>query len=98
MKERKSEKQRKSKENFLLYYNMNDLIEEVPDEIVGAVLKSVFRYSIFGEEPNFEKGTVKHVIFKAIKNSIDANTKKYYETCEKNKKMLKRDGEIIKIK
>ncbi len=79
-------KEFKEKDSFLLYHNMYDMIADVSDQEIGELIKGVFRYSMYREEPDFEKGSVQRVLFISIKNSIDTNTKKYYEICEKNKR------------
>ena len=82
----KTENKTKKKNNFILYHEMYDSIEEVSDEIAGKVLKSIFLYSMNGEQPDFKKGTVESLLFKQIKNTIDINNAKYEETCERNRK------------
>ena len=72
------------KDSFILYNNMFDMIEELSNEEAGELIKSVFQYSINGATPKFEKGSIKSVVFKSIKNSIDINTEKYIKRCEKN--------------
>lgn len=72
------------KDSFILYNNMFDMIEELSNEEAGELIKSVFQYSINGGIPKFEKGSIKSVVFKSIKNSIDINTEKYIKRCEKN--------------
>lgn len=84
------------KENFLLYNEDYSMIEELKDEDVGNVIKSVFRYSINKEIPDYEKGTAKSILFKHIQRSIDINNKKYSEKCKRNReKALKRWKKII---
>ena len=80
----------KKKDNFLLYHNMYAMIKDIPNEIVGDVIKSIFRYSMEGEEPKYEGVSIENLLFKHIQNSIDINSKKYYEKCEKNKKNAER--------
>lgn len=86
----------KKKENFLLYHNLFPMIEELNDEDVGNVIKSIFRYSINGEIPKYEKASVKSMLFIAIKNSIDINNEKYVEKCQKSREsILKRWQKIF---
>ena len=80
----------KKKENFLLYHNLFSMIEELENEDVGDVLKNVFNYSINGKIPEYQKGSVKSILFKAIKNSIDINNEKYNERCTKNRENIKK--------
>lgn len=89
MKENENEEEKnikKKKNNFILYHEMYESIEEVSDEIAGKVMKAVFIYSRDKKKPDFEKGTVESILFKQIKNSIDINNVKYEETCERNRK------------
>lgn len=86
----------KRKENFLLYNEDYSMIEELSDEDVGSVIKSIFRYAINNEIPEYDKGTTKSVLFKHIQRTIDINNKKYFEKCERNReKALKRWKKII---
>ena len=78
----------KKKDNFLLYHNMYIMIKDLPDEMVGDVIKSIFRYSIDGELPLYENASIENLLFRHIQNSIDINAKKYYDKCEKNKENI----------
>lgn len=83
------------KDNFILYNNMYDMLEDLSNEDLGEVIKSIFRYSINDEVPEYEKGSVKAIIFKSIKNSIDINNKKYKERCIKNAENAKKRWDKI---
>ena len=86
----------KKKDNFILYNEDYSMIEELSDEDVGSVIKSIFRYSINNEFPEYNKGTGKSILFKHIQRTIDINNKKYIEKCMSNKqKALKRWKKII---
>lgn len=78
----------KKKDNFLLYHNMYIMIKDLPDEMVGGVIKSIFRYSMDGELPLYENASIENLLFRHIQNSIDINAKKYYDKCEKNKENI----------
>lgn len=43
----------KKKDNFLLYHNMYKFFKALSDEKAGKVIKSIFRYSIDGEIPDY---------------------------------------------
>lgn len=83
------------KDNFILYHNLFPMIEELENEDVGDVLKSIFRYSMNGEIENYPKGSGKSLLFKAIKNSIDINNKKYIERCENNRRNARKKWKKI---
>ena len=86
----------KKKENFLLYHNLFPMIEELGNEDVGDVIKSVFNYSMNGEIAKYEKGSAKSMLFKSIKNSIDINNEKYIAKCNRNREnILKRWQKIF---
>lgn len=85
-KENEEEKTKNKKNNFILYHEMYESIEKLPNAMVGEVIKSVFRYSIFGELPEYPDVSVERVLFIDFKKQIDINNKKYEETCERNKK------------
>lgn len=80
-------KEFKEKDSFLLYHNMYDMIADVSDQEIGELIKGVFRYSMYREEPDFEKGSVQRVLFISIKNSIDTNTKNTMKYAKKIKEM-----------
>lgn len=78
----------KGKENFILHHNQYPLIEELSDKEKGILLDSLYKYSMNGVIPNFEKGSALSVVFKAFKNSIDISNDKYQETCRKNQENI----------
>lgn len=85
-KDKNEEKTENKKNNFILYHEMYESIEKLPNELVGDVIKSIFRYSMFGELPDYPNVSIERVLFIDFKKTIDINNKKYNETCEKNKK------------
>ena len=80
----------KRKENFLLYNEDYSMIEELSDEDVGSVIKSIFRYAINNEIPEYDKGTTKSVLFKHIQRTIDINNKKYLKMWTKQRESIKK--------
>ena len=87
---------KKKKNNFILYHEDYSMIEELSDEDVGNIIKSIFKYCINNEIPKYEKGTVRSMVFKHIQRSIDINNEKYEEKCRRNReKSLKRWKKII---
>ena len=40
--------------SFLLYYEYAEYLEELTDEEAGKLLRAVFNYNIYGEEPEFK--------------------------------------------
>ena len=86
----------KRKDNFILYHNQFPMIEELEDEEVGEVIKSIFKYTMDGEIAEYPRGSGKSMLFKSIKNSIDVANKSYYKKCEENRKnALKRWKKIF---
>ena len=82
------EKNVKQKDNFLLYHNMYKMFNALPDEKAGRVIKSIFRYSMNGELPEYEEDSTENFLFMSIQNSIDINSEKYYEKCEHNRRNI----------
>lgn len=84
------------KDNFILYNKDFEMIEELTDEDVGNVIKSIFRYSIDGTIPDYKKGSSNSIVFKHFKRTIDINNQKYIEKCNLNREnALKRWKKIL---
>lgn len=86
--------------SMVLYSTQYHCIEELSNENKGVLLDALFRYII---EPN-ERRTIQTEIadgetrmaFKFIADRIEADKKRYAETCEKNRNNAKKRWEIEK--
>lgn len=67
------------KNSFILYVDQEDIVKKLPNEQAGILLKTIFEYARTGKIPELD--LVVDVAFTPFKNAIDANKKKYEETC-----------------
>lgn len=71
------------KKGFVFYSNWAAMIEELPDDMVGQLLKMICRYEFSGEV--IESDPIVTAIFKGIKPSLDMNSEKYQKKVERVK-------------
>ena len=57
------------------------MIDELPDDMVGQLLKMICRYEFSGEV--VESDPIVSAIFKGIKPSLDMNTEKYQKKVDR---------------
>lgn len=88
--------EKNQKENFIIYHNTYPMVEELNDEDFGNVMKSVYKYSMEGKLPEYERGSAKSLLFKNMKNTIDISNKKYMEKCEKNRENAQKRWERVR--
>ena len=71
------------KKSFVFYSNWAAMIDGLPDDMVGQLLKMICRYEFRGEV--IEADPIVTAIFKGIKPSLDMNTEKYQKKVERVK-------------
>ena len=76
----------KNKKSFILYSDQIEMINELSDEQAGSLLKYIYLYST-GITPKISDPTVK-IAFMSIKVSLDRDTEKYKQVCEKNRESI----------
>lgn len=69
------------KKSFVFYSNWAAMIDGLPDDMVGQLLKMICRYEFSGEV--IEADPIVSAIFKGIKPSLDMNTEKYQKKVER---------------
>ena len=70
---------------FIIYNTSFDFVEDIETmEDRGKLLTALFRYSKYGELPDFIQGTLLSAVFKSMRINIDLNNEKYEKRCEQN--------------
>lgn len=69
---------------FLIMMNQEEIIEDLTDEELGKIFRSIFKYERTKEIPEFNDRYLNSV-FKSFKNQIDFSEENYNKICEKNK-------------
>lgn len=77
----------KEQKSFLVYGDIEPVIDELSDEQAGQLFRGMVKYFKTGETPDFT-GVLKFV-FIPIKQQMDRDLEKYEEKCEKNRKKIK---------
>ena len=73
----------KKKKSFMFYYDYAEYFELLDDHEAAALIKALITYAKNGSEPRFKDKLL--VAFTAIRMQIDRDSRKYEETCRKNK-------------
>ena len=66
------------RESFVIYTELNEAIQDMSDEIAGALFKAIMAYNTTGEVP--EMSAVVQMAFSIIKPQFDKNNQKWEET------------------
>lgn len=77
----------KEQKSFLVYKDVQQVVNELTDEQAGQLFKGMIGYSTTGKAPKFD-GILKFV-FIPIKQQMDRDAEKYSEKCEKNRENVK---------
>lgn len=77
----------KEQKGFIVYGDIDAVIEELNDEQVGQLFRGMVRYFTEGKVPKFS-GILKYV-FIPIKQQMDRDNEKYTAKCEKNRENIK---------
>lgn len=84
----------KEQKSFLVYGDIEPVIDELSDEQVGQLFRGMVQYFNTGETPDFT-GVLKFV-FIPIQQQIDRDAEKYAEKCAKNKANIKSYWDKVK--
>jgi hypothetical protein len=71
------------KKSFLLYCDIKNMIEQLPDDKAGALFKHILRY-VNDENPETDDLII-NISFEPIKQSLKRDLKKYENICNRNK-------------
>ena len=77
----------KEQKGFIVYGDIDAVIEELNDEQVGQLFRGMVKYFTEGKTPKFT-GILKYV-FIPIKQQMDRDNEKYTAKCEKNRENIK---------
>lgn len=69
------------KQSFVIYYSYREILEDLSDEELGRLFRTIFDYEIDGKIPNFESPLMK-MAFKLIKVNLDRDKDSYDRRCE----------------
>ena len=83
------------KKSFVFYSNWAAMVEGLPDDMVGQLLKMICRYEFNGEV--IEADPIVSAIFQGIKPSLDMNTEKYQKKVDRMKELneRRRNNEVV---
>ena len=73
----------KNKNSFLLYADIIDVVEKLPDDISGKLFKHILRY-VNGQNPECEELIV-DLVFAPIKQALKRDLEKYNKIVERNR-------------
>ncbi len=71
----------KDQRGFVVYGDIKEVIDELPDDQVAQLFRGMVNYFVNGKDPKFS-GTLKY-IFIPIRQQMDRNAEKYEKKCEK---------------
>lgn len=71
-------------DSFVFYTKYGDALRDLTPAQQGAILMACISYVKTGEVPDIKSPTAA-ILFKLIRQDIDADKKKYAERCEKNR-------------
>lgn len=78
-----------NKKSFVLYDSWGELITNLPDDMAGALIKSVISYAIDGEERDTDNPAIK-AMFAMIKSKLDEDAAAYEKTVKQRSKAGKK--------
>lgn len=81
----------KEQKGFIVYGEIKEVIDELPDDQVAKLFRGMVNYFVDGKDPKFS-GTLKY-IFIPIRQQMDRNSEKYEKRCEKNRENVKKRWE-----
>jgi len=62
-------------ERFTVFDNWGEIFDELDDQTAIELFRGMYRYAFYNEEPEFPKGSVLSLTWKAIKPNIDSSGK-----------------------
>lgn len=76
-----------SRQAFLIMASQEEIIEDLTDEELGKIFRSIFKYERTKEVPKFNDRYLNSV-FKSFKTQLDFSEENYNKICEKNKQNI----------
>jgi hypothetical protein len=80
------------RKSFILYLDNSIILDQLTDEESGKLIKAIFKYQSSGVTPDFSKNPALAMGFSVFKMSLDRDSEKYQERCEKNRANGKKGG------
>lgn len=84
----------KEQKGFIVYGDIKEVIDELPDEQTAQLFRGMVNYFVEGRDPEFS-GSLKY-IFIPIRQQMDRNAERYEKKCEKNRENVKKRWERTK--
>lgn len=81
-----------SRKSFILYLDNSIILDQLTDEESGKLIKAIFKYQSSGATPDFSKNPALAMGFSVFKMSLDRDSEKYQERCERNRANGKKGG------
>ena len=81
-----------NRKSFILYLDNAIIFDQLNDEESGKLIKAIFKYQSSGVTPDFSKNPALAMGFSVFKMSLDRDSEKYQERCEKNRANGKKGG------
>lgn len=78
------------KKSFVVYHSYSECLEDLSNEEIGILFKSMLEYSQTGEMPTLPREL--KVAFRFIKQQMDADETKYMEECKRRSEAGKKGG------
>ena len=73
------------RKSFILYLDNSIILDQLTDEESGKLIKAIFKYQSSGVTPDFSKNPALAMGFSVFKMSLDRDSEKYQERCERNR-------------
>ena len=77
-----------AKDSFVLKTDYDDRLNDLTDEEIGKLIRAIFKYEKFQEEPKLDRLLMN--IFNFIKVDLDKNREKYEKKCKRNKEAVEK--------
>lgn len=77
-----------TKDSFVLKTDYDDRLNDLTDEEIGKLIRAIFKYEKFQEEPKLDRLLMN--IFNFIKVDLDKNREKYEKKCKRNKEAVEK--------
>lgn len=72
----------KEQKSFILYHDMQEVVEDMTDEEAGKLMKMIFRYHKTGEIEETDR--IVSIAFKSFKATFERDKESYAKRCERN--------------
>ena len=77
------------KNSFVFYYDWRDILDPFDDVRLARLIRAVLKYAVDSEETSFDDLALT-VSYNFIKNTLERDSEKYQEICERKKEYAKK--------